>query len=363
MRNERPKIRSEEREVRNEGMTAAYLHAINDLRVEQTEVPRLEDPQEVLIRIKAVGVCGSDIHFYREGRIGPYIVEKPVVLGHECSGEIVEVGKAVTNVRPGDRVAIEAGVPCRRCWFCKSGRYNLCATVPFMGTPPTDGAFREYVVWPSDFVFPVPNSVSFEEGAMTEPLAVGMQAAKRGKIHPSMKVAVIGAGPIGLTTLQAAAAHGATTVMVSDVSDSRLQLAQRLGATHAINAKQNDAIAAVKDLTVGLGADVVLETAGTPATIQQALAMVRRGGVVVLVGMSSVLEFPIEVMDIIVREYDVRGVFRYCNAYPPALALIASGKVNVKALITHTFPLAQTKEALELADTRKDVAMKVIVKC
>lgn len=343
-------------------MTAAVLHKIDDVRIEQVDVPKIEGDFDVLVRIKAVGVCGSDIHFYREGRIGPFIVEKPIILGHESSGEVVEVGKAIKHVDPGDKVVIEPGYPCRMCAFCKTDKYNLCATVPFMATPPTHGAFCEYVVWPGDFVYKLPDNVSFDEAALVEPLAVGLQATKRSDIRPGMTVAVVGAGPIGLATLLSALAHGATTTIISDVYPMRVDLASSLGATHAINAKDTDQVQAALDLTEGEGCDVVLETAGTPDTVRQSMAMVKRGGVVTLVGMSAELEFSVPMMDIIMREYDVRGVFRYANCHPVAIALLASGRVNVKPLITHEFPLAQAKEALDFADTKKDVAVKVLVK-
>ena len=345
-----------------EQMTAAVLHKVDDVRIEQVPVPEVKSDLDVKIRIKAVGVCGSDIHFYREGRIGDFVVKEPIILGHESSGEVLEVGNAVTHIKPGDNVVIEPGYPDRTCQFCKTGKYNLCATVPFMATPPTDGAFCQYVVWPGDFVYKVPDNVSFEEASLVEPLAVGLQATKRAHIHPGMRVAIVGAGPIGLTTLLAAMAHGATTTFISDIYPMRLGLAAKLGATHTINAKDTDQVQAVLDVTHGEGCDVVLETAGTPETVRKSMAMVKRGGVVTLVGMSAQVEFSVPMMDIIMREYDVRGVFRYANCHPVAVALLASGRIDVKPLITHEFPLAQAKEALDFSDTRKDVAVKVIVK-
>lgn len=343
-------------------MKAAVLHKPGDLRIEEVERPKVEKPDDVLIQVKAVGVCGSDVHYYERGRIGTFVVKEPLILGHECSGEVVEVGPEVNNVKPGDRVAVEPGCPCRRCWYCKTGKYNMCLTVPFMGSPPTHGAYREYLTWPNDFVFRLPDGVSFEEGAMVEPFAVGMQGAKRGDIKPGMSAAVIGSGPIGLATLQAAAGYGATTLIVTDLVDSRLELAKKLGATHTINAANTDPIEAVKEITQGEGADVVLETAGTVKTARQAQDMVRRGGVLVLVGMFAEQEFPLYVMDIIFREYDVRGVFRYLNCFPPALALIGAGRADVKSFITHEFPLERTQEAIEFARDRKDVAIKVLVR-
>ena len=341
-------------------MKAAVLHAVGDLRIEEVDRPAITAPDQALVKIRAVGVCGSDVHFYERGRIGPYVVKDPVILGHESAGEVIEVGKRVKHLRPGDRVAIEPGVPDRTCWYCKTGRYNLCAEVPFMGTPPWNGAFCEYVAWPADFCFKLPPGLSFEEGAMAEPLAVAMQGTKRGEVGVGQSVAVLGCGPIGLVTLQAARARGATRIIATDVQQSRLELAARMGATDIINAREGDPVARVRKLTAG-GVDVALETAGTVPTVQQACAMVRMGGVVTLIGMPGELEFTMPVLDIICREYDVRGVFRYCNCYPPALALLGAGRVDVKSLITHRFPLDQAKAAIDFAKDRKDVAVKVMV--
>jgi L-iditol 2-dehydrogenase len=341
-------------------MKAAVLHAVGDLRVQMVDKPVITAPEQALVRIRAVGVCGSDVHFYERGRIGPYVVQDPVILGHESAGEVVEVGEEVEHLRPGDRVAIEPGVPDRTCWHCKTGRYNLCAAVPFMGTPPWNGAFCEYIAWPADFCFKLPEGLSFEEGAMTEPLAVAMQGAKRGGIQVGHSVAVLGCGPIGLVTLQAAKARGATRIIATDLQQSRLELARKLGATDVLNAADGDPVQRVRELTDG-GVDVALETAGTVATVQQACAMVRMGGVVTLIGMPAELEFAMPVLDIICREYDVRGVFRYCNCYPPALALLGAGRVDVKSLITHRFPLDEAKAALDFAKDRKDLAVKVVI--
>jgi L-iditol 2-dehydrogenase len=341
-------------------MKAAVLHAVGDLRVQMVDKPVITAPDHALVRIRAVGVCGSDVHFYERGRIGPYVVKDPVILGHESAGEVVEVGEEVEHLRPGDRVAIEPGVPDRTCWHCKAGRYNLCAAVPFMGTPPWNGALCEYVAWPADFCFKLPEGLSFEEGAMTEPLAVAMQGAKRGDVQVGHSVAVVGCGPIGLVTLQAAKARGATRIVATDLQQSRLELARKLGATDVLNAADGDPAQRVRELTDG-GVDVALETAGTVATVQQACAMVRMGGVVTLIGMPAELEFAMPVLDIICREYDVRGVFRYCNCYPPALALLGAGRVDVKSLITHRFPLEEAKAALDFAKDRKDLAVKVVI--
>jgi len=342
-------------------MQAAVLHGIGNLRMEERPVPALGGPDHALVRIRAVGVCGSDVHFFTEGKIGPYVVTKPIILGHESSGEVLEVGPAVRHLQPGDRVALEPGVPCRACDYCKTGRYNLCPAVGFMATPPYDGAFCEYVSWPADFCHPLPAGTEFEEGAMAEPLAVAMQAVKRAGARLGQSAAVFGAGPIGLLTMQAARACGCHPVIVTDVVDSRLDFARKLGAAATLNAREVEVPAALRDLTGGEGPDLCFETAGAQATVRQAMTSVRMGGVVTLVGMIPEDEFVVPVMDVICREYDLRGVFRYCNAYPPALAVLAAGAVHVRPLITHRYPLAQAQEALLFARERKDVAIKVMV--
>ena len=344
-------------------MKAVYLHTPGDLRVHEEPVPQVSQPDDVLIRIAAIGVCGSDCHFYQRGRIGRFVVDGPIILGHECSGTVVEVGAEVRHLEPGDEVAIEPGIPCRRCRRCREGRYNLCERdVIFMATPPSwHGAFREYLVWPADFVFKLPSGVSLEDGAMVEPLAVGVHACRRSRVAPGQSAAIIGAGPIGLLAGQAATAYGAHPVIVTDVVPQRLKLARKLGFEPVDSAKV-DAEQAIREHTEGLGADVVIETAGTIPTVRQAMAAVKTGGVVVLVGMLPEDEAKLPVMDLIGREYDVRGVFRYANCYPPAIALIAAGRIQLALLRTHQFPLDRTEEAIRTAIERKAEAVKVMVK-
>lgn len=342
-------------------MKAVYLHGPGDLRLREEPIPAITAPDDVLIEVAAVGICGSDCHYYQRGRIGPFVVTEPLILGHECSGVVAEVGEQVSHLRPGDRVAVEPGVPCRRCRRCKEGRYNICENeVTFMGTPPWHGAFREYLTWPADFVFKLPDGVSLDDGAMVEPLAVGVHACRRGGLQPGQSTAVIGAGPIGLLAAQAAAAYGAHPVIVSDIIAPRLDLARKLGLL-PVDAQREEAVERVRDLTGGAGADVVIETAGTLPTIRQATRMVRTGGVVVLVGLPPEDEGPMPVMDQIAREYDVRTVFRYANCYPPALSLISAGRIDLASLRTHEFPLPRTEEAVKQVIEHKAETIKVLV--
>jgi L-iditol 2-dehydrogenase len=342
-------------------MLAALLHKAHDLRMEQVPKPTIENPDDVLVKIGAVGVCGSDVHFLERGRIGTFVVEQPVILGHEAGGTVAEVGPGVTSLKPGDRVAIEPGRPCRRCEFCHRGEYNLCVDMVFLAAPPVHGVFAEYLVWPADFLFPLPDNVSLEEGAMCEPLSVGMWAAARAKVSPGDSVAVLGAGPIGLTALQAAAYYGATTIVVTDFVRTRLDAAQRLGATHMVNLNDADAVEAIMGLTNGRGVDVSFECAGAIPSTQQCIHITRAGGTVQLVGMPSVDNFELPVYEMIGKELNLGGLFRYRNCYPPSIAGIASGRIDVKSLITHRYPLMECPEAMAFARDEKEKALKVVV--
>lgn len=326
-------------------------------------------PHEVRVRVRRIGVCGSDVHYYTHGRIGNFVVTGPLVLGHEVSGVVDAVGEGVTRVKPGDRVALEPGVPCRRCTYCKTGAYNLCPDMTFMATPPVDGALSEYVTWPDDFVFPVPQSVSDDAAALLEPLAVGVWAIRKGDVRPGHSVAVLGAGPIGCTTIMAAKAAGATTIIAVDLEDFRLDLARQVGATHTFNARSGDALAFIRELCArrdGLplshgGVDVAFETAGSLPTTRLTIVAPKPGGVAVLVGLPADPEVSLDIVSAASREVTLRGVFRYANCYPAAVELVASGAVNLDALVTHRYPFDQIPEAFDFADREKKTSMKVMI--
>ncbi|MBN1400895.1 MAG: NAD(P)-dependent alcohol dehydrogenase [Anaerolineae bacterium] len=351
-----------------ETMSCAVLHGVRDLRIEQRPVPQPQ-PHEVLVHVKRVGVCGSDIHYYTHGRIGDYVVRAPMILGHESAGVVEAVGSAVTDFAPGDRVAMEPGYTCGKCFYCKTGHYNLCPDVVFMATPPIDGSFCEYIAWPEDFTFHLPDSLSYEDGAMMEPLSVGLWATERGGVKPGDAVAIFGTGTIGLCTLQAALAAGATTAIGVDIEDFRLSHAQRLGATQVINDRSGRALAEIRRLASMLrgfppeqsGVDVAFETAGSIITTRNALAATRRGGVAVLVGLPPDPMVEIDLVAAASKEIDIRGQFRYANRYPIAIALTAQGKVDVTSMVTHHFDLVQAEEALRFADEHKAEALKVMV--
>ncbi len=341
-------------------MKAAVLHTKGDLRYEEVPVPDV-GPDEVLVKVAANGLCGSDIHFFENGELGPFKVTEPYIPGHEASGTVVQAATSGPGPAVGQRVAIEPGVPCRRCEWCKAGRYNLCPDVVFMSAPPVDGTFAEYVALAADFAHPLPAEVSDELGAFVEPVSVGIQACARADLRAGVSVAIMGAGPIGLVTFLVARAFGAAQVLMVDLLEHRLQLALDLGATAVVNAQRDHVPDAVTSLTSGRGVDVVFDASGSSDACKLTPYLAKRGGVVTLIGWpeTSVFPFPIEM--VLDKELDVRGVNRYCNTYPRAIALLASGRLDVRPLISHRFPFDQVVGAFEFASENRTATVKIMV--
>lgn len=329
-------------------MRTAVLVEPTEFKLQDRDRPTT-GPDDVLVAIRDVGICGSDVHYYEHGRIGDYVVEDPLVLGHESAGEVVEVGENVVGIEPSDRVALEPGVPCRRCAHCKRGDYHLCEDVVFMATPPHDGAFAEYVAWPADYAYELPDSVSMTEGALCEPLSVGIHACRRGDVGIGDTVLVTGAGPIGLMIVEAARAAGATNVIVTDVVPEKLAFARERGVDLAVNVSETDLEAAVDESTDGVGADVVVEASGAKPSIQSTLDVVRRGGTVVLVGLASEATVPIDVLELIDNEIDVCGSFRYKNTYDAAIDLLADGTVDIEGIVDFRSSLDSIDDAFQRA--------------
>ncbi|EDW81796.1 uncharacterized protein Dwil_GK12254 [Drosophila willistoni] len=340
----------------------AVLHGIEDLRLEQRPIPEIGD-DEVLLAMDSVGICGSDVHYLQHGRIGPFVLTKPMIIGHEAAGVVAKIGKKVTNVKVGDRVAIEPGVPCRYCDHCKQGRYHLCPDIVFCATPPYDGNLTRYYKHAADFCFKLPDHVSMEEGALLEPLSVGVHACRRGGVGLGSKVAILGAGPIGLVTLLTAQSMGASEILITDLVQSRLDVAKELGATHTLLlTKEQSAEDTVKLVTQKMSAqpDVTIDCCGAESSVRLAILATRSGGVVVVVGMGAP-EVKLPLINALAREVDIRGIFRYCNDYSAALALVSSGKVNVKRLVTHHFDIKETAKAFETSRHGLGGAIKVMI--
>lgn len=341
---------------------SVVLHSQKDLRLEQRPIPE-PGPNDVLLRMHSVGICGSDVHYWQHGRIGDFVLTKPMVLGHEASGTVMKVGSAVKHLQIGDRVAIEPGVPREMDEFFKNGRYNLSPTIFFCATPPDDGNLSRYYTHSANFCYKLPDNVTFEEGALIEPLSVGIHACRRAGVTLGSTVLICGAGPIGLVSLLVAKAMGASKVVITDLSQERLSMAKELGADYAITIAKGDSPQALaKSVADMLGAapQITIECTGVESSIQTAIYATQSGGVVVLVGLGAEMAM-IPLVNAAVREVDIRGVFRYCNTWPMAIAMLASGKVNVKPLVTHRFPLEQALQAFET--TKKGLGIKVMLKC
>ncbi len=339
-------------------MEALVLETVEKLAIREIEVKEQLGPRDVRIALRTVGICGSDVHYYTHGRIGPYVVRDPMILGHEASGVIEEVGAEVKNLKVGDRVCMEPGVPDPNSRASRLGMYNLDPAVRFWATPPIHGVMRPSVVHPADFVFKLPDNVGFGEGAMVEPLAVGMHAANKASIKPGDLAVVIGAGTIGMVTVLSAIAGGCSSIVVTDVKQPKLDLAKKLGPVRAVNVEKEDPVAVVQELTGGWGADIVFEASGSPKATAQALDMLKPGGTLVYIGM-PVEPVPFDIVKAQSKEATVKTIFRYAHVYPRALALMGAGKIDLKPLITETYSFEKSIEAYDYAVSPKPTSVKV----
>ncbi|WP_209123965.1 NAD(P)-dependent alcohol dehydrogenase [Alkalihalobacillus sp. BA299] len=345
----------------SEKMKAAVLVEPGIIEIQEKDIPK-PSPNEVLIKVKSVGLCGSDVHYYEHGRIGSFIVEKPIILGHESAGEVVEIGSNVKNLSVGQRVTVEPGVTCGVCEYCKSGKYNLCPEVEFLATPPYDGAFCEYIAIRSDFVYPIPDQMTFDEAAMAEPISVGIHAVRRGRLQPGETVVIMGMGPIGILTAAVAKAAGASKIIGVDLEESRLEVSKKMGVTHTVNLKQDNLLEKINLLTNGKGVDLALETAGNANALKSALSAVKRGGRVVIVGMPPEDVATLNISNIVGGEIDIYGVFRYSNTYQTAINMIENSELDLKNIMTHYYSLDEMEEAFEKAITDKTNAIKIMVR-
>ena len=346
-------------------MQAAVLHGVKDLRVEEIAAPGAPAPNEVKIQINKVGICGSDVHYWEHGRIGSFVVEAPMVLGHECAGTVVEVGENVTHLQKGDRVCIEPGVPRLSTpashYYMKKGEYNLCPDIFFFATPPDHGSFCDFVNHPADFCFKLPDNVSLEEGAMIEPLSTGIYAARVAPVTMGDVVVITGAGPIGLMNLLAVKAAGASQVIISDTVQARLDVATEVGADDVVQGSAEELQHIARELTDGRGADVCIECAGHPSALNACIGAARAGATVVLIGMPPGDTATVNINDMIIREIKLRPIFRYNNTFPTGVNLLASGKVNLKPLISKRFALNEVPQAFEYVVENRATCVKAIV--
>ncbi|KAK0946104.1 hypothetical protein LTR29_002418 [Friedmanniomyces endolithicus] len=329
------------------------------VKFEDRPIPKLASPYDVLVNVKFTGICGSDVHYWQHGAIGSFIVKAPMVLGHESSGIITEVGDKVTSVKVGDRVAMEPGIPCRRCVRCKDGKYNLCIDMRFAATPPIDGTLAKYYTLPEDFCYKLPDSVSLEEGALMEPLAVGVHITRQANIQPGQNVVVFGSGPVGLLCCAVAKAYGANKIVAVDINEERLKFAKSYAATDVVVSQResapDSAARIIRDCDLGHGADVAIDASGAEPCIQAGIHVLRTGGTYVQAGMGkSDIMFPIGAMG--AKELNVKGSFRYSSGdYATAVGLVTSGRVNVKELISNKVKFTDAETAFNDVKAAKGI--------
>ena len=343
-------------------MRALVLEKKGELSLREIALPLDVGPDDVKIAIHTVGVCGSDVHYYTHGAIGSYVVRAPMVLGHEASGTIVEVGANVETFKVGDRVCMEPGVPNLSSRATRLGIYNVDPDVSFWATPPVHGVLAPQAVHPAAFTYRLPDNVSFAEGAMVEPFAIGMQAASRARIVPGDVAVVVGCGPIGIMIALAALAGGCSKVLISDFSAPKLEIASQYAGIVPVNIGEQSLVDTVAAATDNWGADIVFEASGSPKAFANLFDVVRPGGAVVLVGL-PVEPVSLNVPAAISKEVRIETVFRYANIFDRALQLIASGKVDLKPLITGTYAFADSIKAFERAaqGNPQDVKLQILL--
>lgn len=342
-------------------MKAMVLTGIRKMEMQDLPTPAIKEGTDVLIKMKVVGVCGSDVHYYTNGKIGNQVVKYPFPVGHEGAGEVVEVGKDVTRVKPGDRIAIEPAMPCGLCDQCKVGRPHTCRKLRFLGCPnQADGCLTEYIVMPESSCFPIPDSMTYTEAAISEPLAIGLYAVNQPIPLKDATVGILGFGPIGMSVLLSAQAKGATKIFVTDLVDERLQIARECGAFWAGNPAKADVVAEVGSKEPLL-LDVVFECCGKQEAIDQAVEMLKPGGKLMVIGIPEFdrWSFPVDKMRH--KEICVQNVRRQNHTLTETLKLMETGEINVGKMATHRFPFSQTKEAFDLVTGYRDGVMKAMV--
>lgn len=342
-------------------MKTAIMTALNKIEFTERPIPKPKE-NEVLVKLEYIGVCGSDLHYYEFGAIGNFIVKTPFVLGHECSGTVVEIGNKVKELKVGDRVALEPGKTCGECEFCRTGRYNLCKDVIFFATPPVDGVFQEYVAHPEHLSFKLPNKLSTMEGALIEPLSVGMHAATQGNARLGQTAFVTGAGCIGLCSMLSLKACGVSKVYVVDVMKKRLDKALELGAAGVIDASKEDVVKKALEFTNRKGSDLTIETAGVESITNQSIEFAKKGSTIVFVGYSKTGMINMNVGMSLDKELTFKSIFRYRHIFPLSIDAVESGAINIKGIVTNIYDFDDLQKAMD--DSVKDKAniVKTVIK-
>jgi L-iditol 2-dehydrogenase len=331
-------------------MKAVRLHGTGELIIHD-EPRSIAGVGEKLVRVKSVGICGSDLHWFSEGGIGDAKLEHPFILGHEFSGELED----------GQRVAIDPAISCGRCELCAQGHPNLCDNIIFAGHGKTDGALREWMAWDERSLFPLPDSISDEDGAMLEPLGVAIHTVDLGKLKAGMNVGVFGCGPIGLLIIQMAKLSGALNIFVTDKLPHRVEAAKRFGADQAYLVEDNTQLREIRAATNGRGVDVSFEAAGAQEAVDDAVAAVRPGGKVILAGIPADDKTSFSASIARRKGLTIKLVRRMKHTYPRAIELVSEGLIDVRSIVTHRFPMVQASEAFKIAERREGLKIMIEV--
>jgi L-iditol 2-dehydrogenase len=343
-------------------MKAVYLTGLRKMELRQAPMPCLSGPQDVLLRVDTLGVCGSDLHYYKHGGAGTTVVSFPLIVGHELAATVVEIGAGVKSLRPGQRVAVDPLVACGECDQCRAGRKHTCRHQKFLGYPgQLPGALVEYLVMPAACCSPVPDSLDNDQAAVVEPLSIGVYAAQMAQLTPGARVGIVGSGPIGLCTLLAIRAQTQAEVYVTDLVDERLAVARVCGAAWTGNPQKGDIISAIRRLEP-LGLDAVFECAGEQEALDQSVQLLKPGGTLLIVGIPETDRINFSSSLLRRNELRIRNVRRQNECVDTAIELIASGRVDVRPLVTHHFPLEETARAFELVSARSDGVVKAIIR-
>jgi len=342
-------------------MKAAVLTALRQMEFRDVEQPKIQQDTEVLLKVERVGVCGSDVHYYETGRIGRQIVEYPFIIGHECSATVEAIGSSVTRVKVGDEVAVDPAVPCQKCEQCRMGRENTCGDLRFLGCPGQGGGcLCEYIIMPQDSCFPTAGAITLEQAALCEPFSIGVYSVKSAQMPQNAKIAILGTGPIGLSVLLAAKVAKAAKIYVTDKIDTRLVAAQGAGANWTGNPNDIDIVSEILTAEPP-GLDVVIECCGQQDALDQAFDLLKPGGRLVIIGTARKERISFDIDTFKRKELSIRYIRRQNHCVQAAIDLIASGQVSVDFMITHHFPLEQTKEAFDLVADYRDGVIKAII--
>lgn len=346
---------------KNNSMKIARLSGIKRFEITEVPIPRLKKGW-VLIRMHSVGVCGSDIHYFSEGKIGDQIVKYPFSVGHECAGVVARIGSGIKNLKPGMRVAIDPAMPCGKCYLCKMGQENICLSMKFLGCPgQAEGSLSEYIAMPEENCIKMPASMSFDEAVMTEPLAIAIHAVHLSKIKKGENVAILGSGPIGLLTMMTAIEYGAGKTFSTDIIPERVAFAKKMGATKSFNYRTDNIVSEVKKATGGRGVDIVFECAGEQETLDQAIEILRPGGRLMIVGIPSVERISFIAIKIRRHEITIQNVRRQNRNVEEAVKLAGRKKLNTGRLVTHHFPFEKVGDAYDLVSRYADGVIKAMI--